>query len=274
MKVDAHNFDDDQLDDYQHLRKYGCKKFCLERERWYSPNCGQYVTELLAGLTVAFACVPEAVSWALIASLPASIGVLAAFWIGAVTAIFGGRPAMISGATGSMAAVMPPYIDQYCINQNDVNGQCPTDDRGAQFIFLSVIFCGMFQFIFGAIRLPDVLLRLLPHTAVIGFVNGLAIIIGKAELHFFEEDHKYISGAKAAFMSMEVLISVLIQILWPRLVTDRVPGPLMSMIVVTAIHWIAGLDTPTVESYARQGNGNNYCCHYCCLAKKNSPPSI
>ena len=249
------NFADDSLDDFQHLRKYGCKKFCMERESWYAPQCTQYLKELLAGVTVAFALVPECVSWALIAHLPASNGLLAAFWVGLVTSSLGGRPTMISAASGSMSVVMPDYVDKYCIFPNPVNDECPVVDRGAQFIFLSVIFAGIFQCLCGLIRLPDVLLRLLPHTAVVGFANALAIIIARAELVFFVEDREYVTGLKAGLMTLEVLLSIVIQIFWPRLVTKRVPGPLISLVVITSLHWAAGFDTPTVESYSRQGGG-------------------
>ena len=249
------NYADDQLDDFQHLRKYGCKKFCEERESWYSPLCSQYISELVAGLTVAFTLVPECMTWAIVAHLPATNGLVAAFFVGVVTSSLGGRPATISAAAGSLATIMPSYVDKYCIFPNPVNHECPVEDRGAQFIFLAVIFAGLFQCICGLVRIPDVLLRLLPHTAVVGFANGLAILIAKGEVGFFVEDRQYIAGLRAGLMSFEVLLGVLVQIFWPRLVTRRLPGSLVSMVVVTVVHWAAGFDTPTVESYSLQGNG-------------------
>jgi SulP family sulfate permease len=249
------NFEDDELDDFQYLRKYGIRKCCAQRESWYSPQCAQYLADVLGGLTVAFAIVPEAVSWALIASFPAWIGVLTSFYIGFITSTVGGRPAMISGAAGSMAVVHVAYMEKYCVFPAPSTGQCPTSDRGAQFIYLAVIFCGFFQFFCGVIHLPDVLLRLLPHTAIVGFVNGLAIIIGVAESQFFKRGGEWIGGLEAGQMAAEVLISVVVQILWPRLVTKRVPGPLVSIVVVTTMHWAAGFISRTVELYAEEGGG-------------------
>ena len=162
---------------------------------------------------------------------------------------------MVSAASGSMSVIMPYYVDKYCIFPNPSNDQCAVEDRGAQFIFLAIIFAGIFQCICGLLRLPDVMLRLLPHTAVVGFANGLAIIIGRAEAVFFVEEREWVSGGRAGLMAMEVLVSVLIQVFWPRLVTKRVPGPLVSLVFLTALHHIVDIDAPTVESYSRQGNG-------------------
>ena len=120
-------------------------------------------------------------------SIAVSVGLFAGFWMALLTSIFGGRPGMVSGATGSMASVMPSYVEKYCINLNPLNKMCEIHDRGAQFIFLAVIFAGIFQMICGIVRLPE-LLRLLPHTALAGFRNGLAIIIAEAQLHFFYEN--------------------------------------------------------------------------------------
>merc|ERR1712232_1425587 len=110
---------------------------------------------------------------------------------------------MISGATGSMAAVMPVYVARWCEHPNPANDICPLEDRGAQFIFLAVMFCGIAQALCGLLQLPS-LLQLLPHTAMVGFVDGLAIVIGLAQLHFFEINHHYVEGMTLVFMLVEV----------------------------------------------------------------------
>ena len=237
------------------VKAYGVQAFLISWVKsFWDPM--QYFTEVLSGLTVSFALVPEAVSFAMIAGLPATVGLFAAFWIGFIASLFGGRPGMISGATGSMAAVMPPYVKKHCANVNEVNGQCDSDDFGAQFIYLSVIFAGFFQIIAGLINIPA-LLRLLPHTAMLGFVNGLAIVIGYAQLEFFEVDHHWVEGEVALFMAIEVLLSIAVQVFWGPYITDKLPAPLIALALVTAFHFIPFWgNTPTVGSFSKTGGGN------------------
>lgn len=124
-----------------------------------------YKTEILSGLTVAIALVPEAVAFALIAGLSPLVGLYAAFVMGLVTSVLGGRPGMISGATGAVAIVIVSLVKSH----------------GVEYIFATVILAGIIQISAGALRLGK-LMRLVPLPVVYGFVNGLAIIIFMAQL--------------------------------------------------------------------------------------------
>ena len=130
-----------------------------------------YRTEILSGLTVAMALIPEAVAFALIAGLSPLTGLYAAFMMGLITSIFGGRPGMISGATGAVAVVLAPLALSH----------------GVEYVFAAVILAGIFQAIAGLLRLGK-LMRLVPHPVIFGFVNGLAIIIFMSQLDQFKSD--------------------------------------------------------------------------------------
>ncbi|MCH8494686.1 MAG: hypothetical protein LAT57_03520 [Balneolales bacterium] len=134
----------------------------------FSPEIN-YRIEILAGLTVAIALVPEAVAFALIAGLSPLTGLYAAFVMGLVTAIFGGRPGIISGATGAIAVVIVSLALSH----------------GAEYIFATVILAGIIQVIAGVLKLGK-LMRLVPHSVIFGFVNGLAIIIFMSQINEFK----------------------------------------------------------------------------------------
>ena len=128
-----------------------------------------YKNEILSGLTVAMALVPEAVAFALIAGLPPLTGLYAAFVMGLVTSVLGGRPGMISGATGAVAVVLVNLVKDYTI----------------EYVYLAVILAGIIQLIAGLLRLGK-LMRLVPHPVIFGFVNGLAIIIFSSQIEQFK----------------------------------------------------------------------------------------
>ena len=126
--------------------------------------------EVLAGLTVALALVPEAVAFAFVAGVPPLVGLYAAFIVGLVTAIFGGRPGMISGATGALAVVMVALVA----------------DHGVEYLFATVVLMGIIQVGAGVFKLGK-FIRLVPHPVMLGFVNGLAIVIGLAQIGQFQK---------------------------------------------------------------------------------------
>lgn len=126
-------------------------------------------SELLAGLTSSFALVPECIAFALVAHLNPLMGLYGAFFICTITALFGGRPGMISGAAGSMAVVIVALVVQH----------------GAQYLFATVVLGGLLMILFGALRLGK-LIRMVPHPVMLGFVNGLAIIIARAQFEHFK----------------------------------------------------------------------------------------
>lgn len=193
-----------------------------------------YKTEILSGLTVALALVPEAVAFAIIAKLDPLIGLYAAFVMGFVTAVFGGRPGMISGATGAVAIVIVSL----------------SISHGPEYIFACVILAGLFQVLAGVLRLGK-LMRLVPHPVVFGFVNGLAIVIFLAQLDQFkvEPGGAWLTGTSLYLMLG--LVALVMVIMWglPKL-TKAVPSGLASIIVVFALVYFMQLDTKTVGDIA------------------------
>ena len=138
--------------------------------------------DILSGLTVALALVPEAVAFAFVAGVDPLVGLYGAFMMGIVTALFGGRPGMISGATGAMAVVMV-----HLIQKGNVVGQAlenPIENLGLQWLFITLLFVGLIQILAGVFKLGK-FVRLIPHPVMMGFVNGLAIVIFLAQLKLF-----------------------------------------------------------------------------------------
>ncbi len=178
--------------------------------------------DVLSGLTVALALVPEAIAFAFVAGLSPLIGLYSAFFIGLITAIFGGRPGMISGATGAMAVVVVALVAEH----------------GVEYLFPTVILCGLLQVAIGLGRLGK-LIRMVPHSVMLGFVNGLAIVIGLAQLGSFktlspEKTLVYLSGTPLMLMLILVFITMLIIWLLPKL-TEAVPASLVAILTVTLI---------------------------------------
>lgn len=197
-----------------------------------------YRTEILAGLTVALALVPEAVAFAIIANLDPLIGLYAAFVMGLITAIFGGRPGMISGATGAVAVVIVGLV--VSVGPENAPG----------YVFACVILAGIIQVLAGVFRLGK-LMRLVPHSVVFGFVNGLAIVIFLAQLEQFKDaaTGEWLVGNEMYMMLGLVFLVMLIMWGLPK-ITKAVPSGLASIIVVFAIVYFMKLDTKTVGDIA------------------------
>ncbi len=192
-----------------------------------------YKIEILAGLTVAMALIPEAVAFALIAGLSPLTGLYAAFVVGLVASIFGGRPGMISGATGAIAVIIISL----------------TVSHGPEYIFATVILAGIMQAIVGFLKLGK-LMRLVPHPVIFGFVNGLAIIIFMSQLdQFKDEAGNWLTGGTLYLFLGLVLLTMLI--IWglPKL-TKAVPASLVSILVVFGVVFFLGIDTKTVGDIA------------------------
>jgi len=148
-------------------------------------NSGNIKNDLLSGLTVALALVPEAIAFAFVAGVEPKVGLYAAFMMGLITAVFGGRPGMISGATGAVAVIFAPLVAKAMKAGEAANlsfEMATTNALG--YLFAAVILMGIIQVLFGALKLGK-LIRLVPHPVMIGFVNGLAIIIFKAQFSQF-----------------------------------------------------------------------------------------
>ncbi|UBM60716.1 SulP family inorganic anion transporter [Marinilongibacter aquaticus] len=192
-----------------------------------------YKNEILSGLTVALALIPEAIAFALIAGLHPLTGLYAAFTMGLVTSVLGGRPGMISGATGAVAVVIVSLAKDY----------------GVEYIFATVILAGLIQMLAGVLKLGK-FIRLVPHPVMFGFVNGLAVVIFTAQLGAFKVtnaagEQVWMQGSSLYLMLGLVLLTMLIIWLMPKL-TKVVPASLTSILVITAIVLGFGLDTKTV----------------------------
>lgn len=193
--------------------------------------------DLLSGLTVALALVPEAVAFALLANLHPLTGLYAAFTIGLIASIVGGRPGMISGATGAIAVVVGSLVLQH----------------GEEYLFAAVMMMGLIQITFGILKLGK-FIRLVPHPVFLGFVNGLALVILIAQFEHFkipnaEGVHEWVSGSALYIMiALIILTMVIIQFL-PRF-TKLIPSTLAAIIVGTLIVIGFGLDTRTVADMA------------------------
>ena len=192
-----------------------------------------YKTEVLSGLTVALALVPEAVAFALIAGLSPLTGLYAAFMMGIVTSIFGGRPGMISGATGAVAVVIVVLAKSH----------------GIEYIFATVVLAGIIQMSAGFLKLGK-LIRLVPHSVIFGFVNGLAIIIFMSQLDQFKDvSGSWLSGTPLYILLGLVFLTMAIIFGLPKL-TKAIPASLTAILVVFGIVAFFGIDTKTVGDIA------------------------
>ncbi|MEM9346411.1 MAG: SulP family inorganic anion transporter [Planctomycetota bacterium] len=183
-------------------------------------------------MTVALALVPEAVAFAFVAGVNPMIGLYSAFMIGLLTSVFGGRPGMISGATGAMAIVVVALVLKH----------------GEQYLFIAVMLCGLIQILVGVLRMGK-LIRMVPFPVMIGFVNGLAIVIGLAQLESFKVDGSYITGGALAVMITLVVLTMAVIHFLPKL-TKTLPSSLVAILGVSLIAIFLlprlGLSTPNV----------------------------
>ena len=198
--------------------------------------------EVLSGLTVALALVPEAVAFSLIAGVSPLVGLYSAFFIGIITAILGGRPGMISGATGAIAVVVVALIATH----------------GVEYLFAAVVLMGIIQMAVGLLRLGK-FIRLVPHAVMFGFVNGLAIVIFLAQLTQFKTPlpdggEQWITGNKLFIMVAFVLLTMAIIHFLPKL-TKAIPAPLTAILIVSTIIIALGIETKTVGDIASISGG-------------------
>ena len=192
-----------------------------------------YKTEVLSGLTVALALVPEAIAFALIAGLSPLTGLYAAFVMGFVTSIFGGRPGMISGATGAVAVVIVSLAKEY----------------GVEYVFATVILAGMMQSLAGFLKLGK-LMRLVPHPVIFGFVNGLAIIIFMSQMAQFKDANgDWLTGQSLYILLGLVALTILM--IWglPKL-SKAIPASLVAILTVFGIVFFLDIDTRTIGDIA------------------------
>jgi SulP family sulfate permease len=193
--------------------------------------------EILSGLTVALALVPEAVAFAFIAGVAPMVGLYAAFMVGLITASLGGRPGMISGATGALAVVMVSLVATH----------------GVQYLFATVVLMGLIQVLAGVLRLGK-FIRMVPYPVMLGFVNGLAIVIFLAQLSQFQtiDDSgtvRWLPEHELATMLGVAAITMLVMWLLPK-ATKKFPSALAGILVASALVIGLNIDTRTVGDLA------------------------
>ena len=199
----------------------------------YTHDFSVIKTNILSGLTVALAMVPEAIAFALIAQVSPLTGLYAAIIICLITSLFGGRPGMVSGATGALAVVMVSLVVQH----------------GPEYLFFTVILMGILQIIFALFKLGK-FIRMVPYPVMLGFVNGLAVVIFIAQFNHFktitpEGLSVWMEGLPLYIMLVLIALTITIIYLFPRL-TKAIPSTLAAIIFTTVIVSFFGVESKTV----------------------------
>ena len=200
-------------------------------------NVSRLRADVRAGLTTSFALLPECIAFALVAHLNPLMGLYGAFIICTLTALFGGRPGMVSGAAGSMAVVIIALVVQH----------------GVQYFLATVLLGGLIMMAFGLLRLGK-LVRMVPHPVMLGFVNGLAIIIAMAQLEHFKQDGQWLTGTPLYVMAGLVALTMLVVYGLPRL-TKVAPPALVAILGVGLAVYLLGLPTRTLGDMAHIAGG-------------------
>ncbi|MDH5474588.1 MAG: SulP family inorganic anion transporter [Cyclobacteriaceae bacterium] len=209
---------------------------------------GSIKDDVFSGLTVALALVPEAVAFAFVAGISPVVGLYGAFMMGLVTAVIGGRPGMISGATGALAVVMVSLVKEG--NALGTEGEM----LGLQYLFATLVLTGIIQASAGFFKLGK-FVRMIPHSVMMGFVNGLAIVIFLSQLSMFKVDGEWLSGTTLYTMLGLVMLTMGIMYFLPML-TKKVPAALIGILVVSSIVIFGGVDTATVKSFIQSGGAD------------------
>ena len=198
-------------------------------------------TEILAGLTVAMTMIPESLSFAILAGFPPLMGLYAAFIAGLVTAIFGGRPGMISGGAGATVIVLIALMNS----------------NGLEYVFAAVALAGVIQILIGIFKLGK-FIRLVPQPVMFGFVNGLAVIIFMSQLEQFKKvvngQVEWLTGIPLLIMAGLVALTVGIIVLFPK-ITKAVPASLVAIIIIFALVFFFKIETKTVRDIASISGG-------------------
>ena len=195
-----------------------------------------YKNEVLAGLTVAMTMIPESLSFAILAGFPPLVGLYAAFIMGIITAVLGGRPGMVSGGAGATVVVLIALMNSH----------------GLEYVFAAVAMAGIIQIAVGVFKLGK-FIRLVPQPVMFGFVNGLAVIIFTAQLEQFKEvingQVQWLTGDTLLIMLALVVLTIGIILILPK-ITKTVPPSLVAILVVFAIVYFFGIETRQVKDIA------------------------
>jgi SulP family sulfate permease len=225
-------------------------KKLLKEYKWVDSKRGSIKDDILSGLTVALALVPEAIAFAFIAGVSPVIGLYGAFMMALITALIGGRPGMISGATGAMAVVMVSLVkdgNQYAESLGITGGEL-----GLQFLFVTLLFTGLFQILAGVFKLGKYV-RMIPHSVMMGFVNGLAIVIMLSQISMFKVKGEWLHGEHLYIMAGLVILTMLLMAFVPK-ISKKVPAALVAILTVSAIVIFFDIDTETVHSFVAAGS--------------------
>ncbi|RZK80792.1 MAG: SulP family inorganic anion transporter [Pedobacter sp.] len=200
-----------------------------------------YTTEILAGLTVAMTMMPESLSFAILAGFPPLSGLYAAFLMGLITAIFGGRPGLISGGAGATVIVLIALMQS----------------NGIEYVFAAIVLAGLLQIAVGLFKLAK-FIRLVPQPVMYGFVNGLAVVIFTAQLSQFKTvvngEFTWLTGAPLCIMLGLVLLTIAIVYVFPK-ITKAIPPSLVAILVVFVLVLVFNIDTKTVKDIAAVSGG-------------------
>lgn len=194
-------------------------------------------TELIAGITVSLALVPEAIAFSFVAGVSPLVGLYSAFIVGLLTSIFGGRPGMISGATGALAVVMVELVLSH----------------GVEYLFAAVVMMGVIQILVGVFKLGK-FSRIIPETVMLGFVNGLAIVIFLAQLNNFKIDGEWVFNSTFYITIIIVILTMGIIYFLPK-ITKSIPGALVAIIIFSLLVLGFDIDVVTVGDLASVKGG-------------------
>ncbi|WP_343219592.1 SulP family inorganic anion transporter [Pseudodesulfovibrio sp. JC047] len=208
---------------------------------------GSVQADIFSGLTVALALVPEAVAFSFVAGISPIIGLYGAFMMCLITAVLGGRPGMISGATGAMAVVMVNLV----LEGNALGG--PGSHAGLNYLFCTLLLVGVFQVLAGVFHLGK-FIRMVPRSVMMGFVNGLAIVIFLSQLKMFQSGGAWLQGPSLWTMAGLVVLTMAILTVVPK-VSAKAPGALIAIIAVSLLVVFTQIDTQTVLSFIQSNGG-------------------
>lgn len=222
-------------------------KLIIKPYKFIDKTQGSIQDDVLSGLTVALALVPEAVAFAFVAGVSPIVGLYGAFLMGIVTSLLGGRPGMISGATGALAVVMVSLI----VKGNQMGGE----GAGLQYLFATLLLMGAIQIGVGLLKLGK-FVRMIPHPVMLGFVNGLAIVIFLSQLNMFKVGDEWLAGEQLWLMLGLIGLTMGIMLGLP-LITKKIPAALTAIVVVSLLVIFAGLETQTVKTFILSKGGDS-----------------
>ncbi|MCH9696225.1 MAG: SulP family inorganic anion transporter [Gammaproteobacteria bacterium] len=217
----------------------------------FTKRNGTWKADTLSGLTVALALVPEAIAFSFVAKVDPIVGLWSAVFLGLITSAFGGRPGMISGATGAIAVVVAKAVDM----GNIAGAELGIDNLGMQYMFAAVMLAGVIQAMVAILKLGR-FIRLVPHPVMMGFVNGLAIVILISQFKSFQTaDGQWLATNQLLVMSALALLTMVIIKFFPR-ISNAIPSILVAIVAVGMLSFFNIVDTKTVSDVLLEGTGS------------------